>query len=763
MILVIAEKPSLAKDIANVLPGPRKSLDGAISCGNYVVTWAWGHLLTLKMPEDYDPALKTWEMATLPIYFKNWGKKVSDQGYGDKKSTSKETPADRLRTIKTYLDKADQVIHAGDSDDEGQYLIDEILEWCNYKGKVWRLDTSDNSANGLSNALRTMKDNATQIPIGRAAYARSVADLMIGVNLSRYFSLSNPEVLISIGRVQTPTLGLVVKRDSLIDNHTVIYYYTVTGQMTVNGITFDVHYVPDPQDPNLTDGRILHKNYADEILNKLLAAGTFQGDVTKKIGKDSPPLPFNKTELSVYAEKKWGYDPLTTLNITQTLRDNHKAISYNRTDCRYLTENQFAEAPAVMDAVVKNINFRPKALDMTVKSKAFNDKMVMESQEAHTAIIPQAVSVNLNKLTGDERNIYLAICKYYMAQFMPPATKERTKFSAPCPCGGTLEGTAVKVLDPGWTAIFRETEKEEESPLNDIAPGNYTGAFGNGEVKEGHTNPPPRYTLATLEKDMSQIAKYVENPRVKSILLAKDAGKTEENGSIGTVATRPKILENLMQKGYLEPLGGKGNKIQSTILAREMCRILPKELVEPELTAVWWAIQEDIKNKVATEDTLTDNVMEFVRQCLKTNYPRIDMKVVPDRLKKRGSREALGVCPACGQPVVEGKIGYGCSGYKAGCKFVIWKTSKRPMLKGVTITASDVKKFLAGEPVLKKNLKKKDGGTFEAYLRMTYDPTSAWGTSLDPDFTLKTPGYKAGGGKGRKSGGTFRKRGGGGA
>lgn len=743
MILVVAEKPSLAEDIAKALPGTKKRLDGAISCGDYVVTWAWGHLLTLKMPEDYDPELKKWDMATLPIFFPNWGKKVNNQSYGKKKAGG-ETPADRLRTIKAYMDKADQVIHAGDSDDEGQYLIDEILEWCNFKGRVWRLDTSDNSPNGLATALRTMKDNTTQVPIGRAAYARSVADLMIGVNLSRFFSLSNPETTVTIGRVQTPTLGLVVKRDALIDNHTIIYYYTVTGTLTVNGVSFPVRYVPDPEDQNLTDGRILHKEYAQKILDELLKVRTFQGTVAKKVGKESPPLPFNKTELSVYAEKKWGYDPMTTLNITQTLRDAHKAISYNRTDCRYLTSNQFAEAPGVMDKVVQNINFRPKALDMSIKSKAFNDKLVTESKEAHTAIIPQAVSVDLNCLTADERNIYLAICKYYMAQFMPPCTKESTKFSAPCPCGGTMEGTAVKVLDPGWTAIFREIDEAETSPLNDLAPGSYAGTLDTAEIGEGHTNPPPRYTLATLEKDMSRIAKYVEDPHVKAILLAKDAGKDEENGSIGTVATRPKILENLMDRGYIEPLGGKGNKIQSTVLGKEMCRVLPKELVEPELTAIWWSIQEDIKNGIATETTLTDNVMAFIRQCLGTNYPKINISVVPDRLKRKSVREPLGVCPACGLPVVEGKMGYGCTGYKAGCKFVIWKTSKRPMLKGVTITATDAKKFLAGELVLKKSLKKKDGGTFEAYLKMTYDPSNPYGVSLDPDFSKETPSHKKG-------------------
>lgn len=741
--LIIAEKGSLAESIAAAIPGPRQQLDkDAVKKGEYVIIHVQGHLLTLKMPEDYDPELKKWDMATLPIFFENWQKKVRPDGKDRDGKPKGKSPAVLLENVKKYLDQADEVIHAGDPDDEGQYLIDEVLEFLHYRGPVKRMNTADTTPAKLWDALVHADDNRNHINSGLAAHARSIADLVIGINLSRYFSLQNPEVMVTIGRVQTPTLGLVVKRDQQIEGHKQITYYTVVGTADIAGSSVAFRYVPDPKDQNLEDGRILERAYAERLAGLIKNYPPLDGELSVKDGKEGPPLPFNKTKLSLYAEKHWGYTPTDTLEITQALRDKYNAITYNRTDCQYLTTAQYNDAPDVLAHVARNINFRPKQLDETIRAKAFDDGLIAGFEgEAHTAIIPQAVDVDLNALTEPERNIYLAICKYYMAQFMPMSQVRKFKLTVPCPCGGSLQSTATLIVSPGWRSIFKEEKDPEASPLTGMTADSYKVKPLDAEVAEGHTNPPPRFTQASLEDAMSVIAKYVEDPKVKAILLEKDKAKTNENGSIGTVATRAGIIQSLLDRQYLEPMGGKSNAIRSTPLGREMCRILPKELTEPELTAVWWGIQEDIKTGAAAPKDLTDSVLDMVKRCLGMTYPKINTTVVPDKYKRKvgGQRESLGTCPACGLPVVEGKMGYGCTGYKGGCTFVIWKTSKRPMLQGISFTAADAKKFLAGQKVLKRNLKKKDGGTFDAYLRMTYDPNSPYGVSIDPDFTERPP------------------------
>lgn len=742
LILVIAEKPVLARNIAAAIHAPETHIDGAIQKGDYVITWAWGHLLTLKEPEDYDPELKKWSLDALPLYFDNWGKKPNQQSYGksDGASKGKETQIDRLNTIKKYMDEADMIIHAGDPDDEGQYLIDELLEYFNCTKPVKRLATANTSEAALERALKQMDDNASHVPAGKSAYARSVADLMVGVNLTRYYTLKNPPALLSIGRVQTPTLGLVVRRDMQIENHQVQHYYTINAKVNVDGTEIMAKYNPKKDDPNLDDGRILQKKYAEEILQMLTTMGEKPCSVTVKQEKEQPPLPFNLVELQSYCEKKWGYSPSDTLKITQSLRDNYSAISYNRTDCQYLSSDQFNEAPDVMASVVKNINYKPKGMDMTIRSRAFDDAYVQGDggAVAHLAIIPQQVEFDISKLTASERNVYLAICQYYMAQFMPPAVKQITSFGMDTPDGASLKASSTKILEQGYRVIFRDAEEVETSALSGIAAGDYQGEVVSGKIDEADTKPPARYTQASLGKDMTRIAKYVDDPKIKEIMLQKDKDKRGENGSIGTEATRADIISHLLARGYLEEDGKK--KIKSTPLGRELYRILPDQLRNPDMTALWWCIQEDIKKGKATPDTLTQSVLEMIKDIINVEQPKVDMSIIPDKYKRKGgpSREPLGNCPRCGKPVIEGKTGYGCSGWKDGCKFVIWKKPKTSLFKDESITAADVRSFLKGKKVKKKKLySQKSNKNFEAYLIMEDDPNSQFGPGFKLEFEKK--------------------------
>ncbi len=691
MQLIIAEKPQVGRAIAEAIAGSGVSKDGAIVKGDYTITWALGHLLDLKDPEDYDESLKSWSLGTLPIYFPDWGMKPNDTGDGSRKA--------RLEAIGKLLKEAELVIHAGDPDDEGQYLIDEILRWFNYTGKTLRMDTNDTTKEALKKALNNLKDNKPLEKIGWSAHARRVSDKIVGYNCSRYFSLKNPGVLLTIGRVQTSALGLVVLRDLAIEGHKKIFYYEVFSELECEGKIVKVQYIPDKNDRNLSEGRILSRDYA-EIKVSMIDYLTIEDVlVEKKQEMLQPPLPFNLTGLQTYCSVHFGYEPSKVLSITQSLRDRHNAITYNRSDCNYLSEEQYKEAPATMQQVLKNISYTPKELDISLHSKAFNDKLIT----AHTAIIPQNKAVDLTKLTDEERNVYLAICKYYIVQFLPCAVREVTSLTAPLPDGGSLSAKSVVFLNEGFKKLLkkeaRDSEKEktneEQTALSEIAPGNYVGEANNSSITEKETRPPKRYTKASLAKDMTEIAKYVEDSNVKALLLAKDRDKKGENGSIGTVATRPQIIDKLEERGYIK---ANGKQIVSTELGRELYRILPDELKKPDMTAFWWSIQEDIKTGEKSWEKLTESVMDMVSHVIHTEYPSVNMQIIPSSLKRSSagsSREVLGSCPRCGMPIVEGRSGFGCSGYRQGCKFVIWKTSKSPLFSKTAIKPTQVKTWLS--------------------------------------------------------------------
>ena len=680
MKLIIAEKPMLARAIASAIPGEAKAMDGYTEKGGYMLISAFGHLLELKEPEDYDrEKYGRWSLEQLPIFFEDWGQKPSK---------GKE---ERLELIGRLLGQCDSVIHAGDPDDEGQYLIDEILDWFGYKGKTERLYTADTTKGALTRALSSMDDNDLHRPAGLAARARSVADIMVGYNLSRYFSLKNPHVkLLTVGRVQTPALGLVVARDRAIEEHVRQGYYTVCALLEADGRRIKTVFEPDPKDPALEDGRITDRDYAEEIAS---AAGEKELDVTVEVKSvtEQPPLPFNLVKLQTYCDRKFGYDPTKTLEITQSLRDVHSAITYNRSDCQYLSEEQYKEAPGTLETVKENIRSLEASAsaaslpyDSSIKSKAFDDRFIT----AHTAIIPQNRKLDLGKLTEEERNVYLAVAKYYLAQFLPPAEKERTSLEAPL-MGGALRASSTRVISKGYTRLVSQENAEAQTSLSGMAPGKYSARCMSTSVEKKETKAPPRYTKASLNEDMTRIARYVTDPEAKRLLMEKDRDKKGENGSIGTSATRSYIIDNLEARGFIET---KGRHIISTALGRELIRILPEELVRPDMTGLWWAIQESVKEGTRPWTDLTDSVMDMIRSVISTEYPKVDAYRVPASFRR--GLLSLGRCPRCGSDIVEGEKGFGCMGYKNGCSFIIWKNAKSGMMRDVTVNAETVHELL---------------------------------------------------------------------
>lgn len=731
MILVLAEKPSLGRDIAAALPGSKTGNDRRfIEKGEYIVTWVFGHMLTLKEPEDYDKKYKKWDISMLPIYFEDWGQKIgSDSGSGN----NFESKASRVQLIGELLEKSDSVIHAGDPDEEGQLLIDELLRWFNYDKPVKRLDTGDTTNAGLKKALTRMKDNRECVNEGWSAYARSVADLMVGVNMSRFFTCKNPGALLTVGRVQTPTLGLVVARDMAIEGHTKTVYYDIYIDLEVetpDGVkTVRAKYQPKKKPKKGEEPvQITSKLEAEEILKGLLER-EYKAEVERRSVKEDPPLPFNLVKLQSYCSSHFGYNPQDVMDITQSLREKHKAITYNRSDCQYLSEEHFKEAPKTMERVIQNISFRPKELDMTIHSRCFNDKNIT----AHFAIIPTNNSVNLDRLTERERNVYLAVCKYYMAQFLPKAEKEKSRLTAEVDSEYCLNASSSRTIKPGWLAIFKDMKKDEPTALSDILPGTYNAKPVGGNTEEKETKPPSRYTKATLNEDMTRIAKYVTDPEIKKLLELKDKDKKGENGSIGTSATRSFIIDGLVSKGYLEE---KGKKLISTELGRELYRILPDEIKKADMTAEWWSMQEDIRTGKSGCEILTHNVLETIEGILKNEYPAVNQNVMGDQMIKRHNSksegkklEVLGKCPLCGGNVIEGTKGFGCMNWRepTSCKFTIWKKRKNGLFKKQTFTKTMVKKWLAGKSVNCKKLLTKDGREFVADVTMRINPAGLYG------------------------------------
>lgn len=727
MILVIAEKPVLGKAIADALPGTATMKNGCIYKGDYIVTWVFGHMLSLKEPEDYDIGYKSWNINSLPIFFKDWQVKIGKDGNLNKGQISK---SQRVNQIGNLLKQADEVIHAGDPDDEGQLLIDELLRWFNYKGIVKRLDTANTTLVAMKKALSHMTDNKPHEPYGWSAYARSVADLMVGINMSRLFSCKN-QTLLTIGRVQTPTLGLVVNRDLAIEGHHKQKYYTIACDINFNNDTVQADFIPAKTDSNLVDGHILSKEYAEQICNRLKRQTLKNINITKKIVYEAPPLPFNLVKLQTYCSGKFGYSPQQVLDITQSLRENHKAITYNRSDCQYLSEEHYKEAPVTMKAVIMNICYKPKSLDMNLKSKCFDSSKI----SAHFAIIPTNQKVNLDKLSEAEKNVYLAICKYYIAQFMPKAKKEQTNLSIELGNGEAIKAVSTVIIEQGYRSIFNEAEKDKASNLSKIPEGIYSGKITDTDIAEKETKPPSRYTKASLNEDMTCISKYVKDPKIKQLLLSKDEGKEGERGSIGTSATRSGIIESLVKRGFLRE---DGKKVISTALGRELYRILPDEIKKADMTAEWWSIQEEIQNGTVNYNKLIDSVYDTIKHIVANvdNYPVVNSSIIA--IKKKGGA-VIGKCPRCGGDIIETKTGFCCSNWKepTNCKFNIWKKSKSPLFAKTTFTAATVKKLLSGQSVKMKKLVSKTGKEFEAEVKMKDDPSSQYGPSFDLIFNKK--------------------------
>lgn len=686
--LVIAEKPELGRAIAAAIDGPTKEHRGVIVKANMVITWAYGHLLRLCEPQEYDPKYGKWKKEDLPICFPKW-KLVPD---GDKKS--------RVEQIEQLIMECDRIIHAGDPDDEGQFLIDEILDYVDNKKPVQRVYINDNTPDNIKKAFHQLIDNEPLRAIGRSAYARAVADYVVGINYSRLFSLELKMKGLSVGRVQSPTLGLIVARDEQIDQHVKTKYYELIIPADVKEITIPMKFKPK-NDMLDDDKHILHKDVLEELLQGLKDSKQ-KLKITEKEVEQRPPLPFNLAKLQAHMNTKYGFDLSKTDTITQTLRDRYQAITYNRSDSQYLKVEHHQEAPQVIGKVMEKLQeFYP--VDYAITSPCFNDKFVT----AHHAIIPTQSNFDIHALQEDERKVYEEICRYYIMQFLPPMKKRQVSATIKL-TQGELKATSTFILDEGYHQYFgknidkEEQEEDEEDSRFDLKQGSYTAQLHDGDILEKETNPPKRYTQATLIRDMTSIAKYVRDKEIKELLKKKDKDKKGENGSIGTSATRSQIVETLIKRGYVVM---KGKNIISTQLGKDFYHLLPPEVKTADLTAKWWVIQEDIKEGKATVETLVDSVLDNFKPHLTQDFSDMRKTIT---YPIDDDREAIGICPICGNKIVEKEKNFGCVNWRNGCKFAIWKNDKFLIQIGKEPSLAMVQKLLK-DKYCKVKLTKDDG------------------------------------------------------
>ena len=395
--LIIAEKPELGRAIAAAIDGSGKEVRGVIRKQNVIITWAYGHLLRLCEPDEYDGKYKKWKKEDLPICFENW-KLVPD---GNKK--------DRVEQIMALMQECDQIIHAGDPDDEGQFLIDEILDYAQNEKPVKRVYINDNTPANIKKAFHDLIDNDEKLrAVGRSAYARAVADYVVGINYSRLFSLLLRRKGMSVGRVQSPTLGLIVMRDEAIDHHVKQKYYELHIGGHIAEPDTSIRFQLKPKSDLLDDGKhILHRNIMEDMERDIMAKPDQKVKIDEKFMDVKPPLPFNLAKLQAHMNARYGFDLSKTDQITQTLRDRYQAITYNRSDSQYLKEEHFQEADKVLPHVMSKLN-EQYPVDYKLHSDCFNDKYVT----AHHAIIPTMSDFNIVQLLPDERRVYEEICRY---------------------------------------------------------------------------------------------------------------------------------------------------------------------------------------------------------------------------------------------------------------------------------------------------------------------------------------------------------------
>ena len=660
--LYIAEKPSMGREIAKCLKGPVQRHDGYLVTQDGVVTWLFGHILRQAEPDEYDARYKRWRAEDLPIIPQEWRLYVSKDS------------AKQFGIVKGLIEQATDIVHAGDPDREGQLLVDEVLDYLGNKKPVQRILLNALDEKSIQAANAHLRPNSDFWNLKQSALARARADWLIGMNLSRAYTLAarragHDRLVLPIGRVKTPTLALVVRREREIENFKPVDYYHLRATFEhVNG-SFVAEWKPKDTMAGLdSENRLVDKSVAEAKLRELSEAPR-TGKITgyQKQKKQEPaPLPFSLSSLQVLAGKRFGYEPQLVLDTAQKLYEK-KLTTYPRSDCEYLPTNQFGDAKTILAnlsaATDTSIAAWASGADLKIKSRAWNDKKI----SAHHAIIPTTVRVNPETLPATERNLYELIARGYIAQFYPPHVYDQTKVEVTYK-EELFTASGRTERDPGWKIMYQAKRKvvtdenndegngdesdsdkrgEDENETLPVMKKNDSVEYTQGELKKSVTKPPTRFTPATLLAGMKEIHKYVKNPDAKKQL--KDVY------GIGTEATRATIIDDLIKRKFLHPQGKKKYLIP-TPSAYLLVDALPDEMTYPDSTAIWEDRLHSMSEGDGTLDEFLQGQIAFTKKLCEKAWD-VKMEVHGDY-----------ICPRCKQGVLvqrKGKNGvfWGCSNY----------------------------------------------------------------------------------------------------
>ena len=641
MRLFLCEKPSQGKDIGRILGATQRG-EGCLNGTGVTVTWCIGHLVEAAAPEVYDAALKRWSLEQLPIIPQQWRVEV------------KPKTATQFKVVKALLAKATHLVIATDADREGELIAREIIDLCGYRGPIERLWLSALNDASIRTALGKLRPSSDTLPMYYSALARSRADWLVGMNLSRLFTLLGRQAgydgVLSVGRVQTPTLKLVVDRDREIAAFKSVPFWGIDVSLSAEGQAFAALWVaPD----GCTDdaGRCLQQPVAQQAAQQIRAAGSVQvvSIETERV-REGPPLLFDLGTLQEVCSRQLGLDVQETLEIAQALYETYKATTYPRSDSGYLPESMFAEVPAVLDSLLKtDPSLRPimGQLDRSQRSRAWNDGKVT----AHHGIIPTLEPANLSALSEKELAVYRLIRAHYLAQFLPHHEFDRTvaEFS----CGQQmLAATGKQVVIKGWRLVLAEPQADEDGDAaarSQVLPPLREGLacqVAEVEIKALKTMPPKPYTQGELVKSMKGVARFVTDPRLKQ--------KLKDTTGIGTEATRANIISVLIARGYIVK---KGRSIRASDAAFTLIDAVPAAIADPGTTAVWEQALDMIEAGQLTLDVFLSKQTTWISQLI-AQYGSMSLSI------KLPHGPA---CPQCGAPTRQrtGKSGpfWSCSRY----------------------------------------------------------------------------------------------------
>ena len=623
--LVLAEKPSVAKDIARVL-SCRQNRDGCVEGAGYIVTWALGHLVTLADPEEYDGKLKAWNLDDLPMLPKTM------------KLTVIAKTGKQFRCVSSLMRRPDidTLVIATDAGREGELVARWIMAKAGWRKPVKRLWISSQTDKAIKEGFAALKPSSGYDNLYRSAQARAEADWLVGLNVTRALTCKHNAQL-SAGRVQTPTLAMIVKREDDIEGFVPKTYYTVRAEFD----GFEATY-KDAKN----QARFFDKEAAELVANAVRGKNGVLAEVKREYRHKAPPPAYDLTELQRDANKKYAYSAKQTLSVMQSLYETHKLLTYPRTDSRYITDDIVPTLPDRLKSIAVG-PYKDTALGL-LRSKPLNVKYIVNNAKVtdHHAIIPTEQTVNLAALSPEERNVYDLALRRFLAVLSPAFEYEEVKVKVAVEkrCF-YAKGRIVKAA--GWKSLYGSAAADEEEEddgandrqLPDIKQGDRVTVRA-GCVLPGKTKPPARFTEATLLTAMEFPAEYIEDDKLKSVI--------ETTGGLGTPATRADIIEKLFDSFYIER---KGKEIHPTSKGRQLIKIVPPALKSAELTAKWEQRLQLIAQGKETDAVFVGEMREYAT--------RLVSSVVASTAVYTHDNQTREKCPDCGKCLldVSGKRG----------------------------------------------------------------------------------------------------------